>query len=178
MKADQLARLESQQTSIGKKVLTFVPYDSVVNAAQVLNRMRPTGLTPSINVVQGCLGSLAHVGLLKEPDRGFFIRIAPKDQPMPKPQMPATKALDNFVRREAAKLQAEVDERTAPRIESKTVEEKGEDFITRIGSITSDMRANGKELIDMADELDEFILSLSGQLDKLNQLKKMFKDFQ
>jgi len=178
MKADVLTRLESQQTSIGKKVLTFVPYDNVVNAAQVLGRMKVTGLAPSLGVVQGCLNSLSHVGLLREPDRGFFIRISAKDAPKPV-QLPI-KTLSNpdFVQRVASEAQARVDLQVAPRTEPAQVQEKGEDLMTRFGAITADMRLNAKDLIDMAEELDEFILSLSGQLDKLNQLKKIMKGFE
>ena len=181
MKAEVLARLEANQSSIAKKVLTVVPFDSPVNGRQVASRMKEKlGLVPSLAVVEGCLGSMAHVGLLREPDKGFFIRVGAKNAvpaPAPTPAPNPATFTQRIATDQQRQVDAAVDARTAPPVTTpKSAPTEELDLVSQFASITADMRLNGQELIDMANEMDEKILKLSSQLDALTRLKKMFKE--
>lgn len=85
MNTAKLRATEAALTGMVKKVLGFVSTEEVRSIAQVCGAMHnETGSRPDQRVVSGCLNTLVERGMVKEPQKGHFLRIADEKKPEPK----------------------------------------------------------------------------------------------
>lgn len=68
-------------SAIVKKVYEVVPIKTNWTSVQVVNELNRSGLNYDRKTIEGCLNSLVTSGLVSEPSKGLFIRVAVKDQP-------------------------------------------------------------------------------------------------
>jgi hypothetical protein len=74
-------------TSVARKVYEAVPCEEVWTDNQITAEMRRLGLTPNQSVIRGCLNTLLHVGLVKEPSPRHFQRAAIREPLVYKPEI-------------------------------------------------------------------------------------------
>mgnify|MGYP000078229510 CR=1 FL=1 len=81
MNAAKMKQVESGLTGIARKVLDAVPKTDAWASAAILGEIkRATGSNYEMKLINGCLESLKNSGLVREPVRGKWIRIAVKDR--------------------------------------------------------------------------------------------------
>lgn len=82
--ARQLRRAEDGLTGIAKTILDAVPIAHAWNANQIVSELKRVGRQIEHKAVLGCLDSLRGQGLIKEPERGLFMRVVlkPKETKM------------------------------------------------------------------------------------------------
>lgn len=74
MNADRQDRLENELNGLARKVLNAVPLSEPWTTSKIAGEMRRQGLGVQFNVLEGALNGLRGRGLIKEPQRGEFIR--------------------------------------------------------------------------------------------------------
>lgn len=78
--AKQLKRAEDGLTGIAKTILDAVPISGAWNANQIVSELRRVGRQIEHKAVLGCLDSLRGQGLIREPERGLFVRVVVKQK--------------------------------------------------------------------------------------------------
>ena len=80
MNASKMKQVESGLTGIARKVLDAVPKTDAWASAAIFGEIkRATGSSYEMKLINGCLESLKASGLVREPMRGKWIRVAAKD---------------------------------------------------------------------------------------------------
>lgn len=85
--------LEQGLNGYARKVLDAVPISEPWSLTQIINEMKRVSGTVDYRVIAGCLGNLVEMGLVKEPLKGSFIRVAARhvlvhEHPALEPPMP------------------------------------------------------------------------------------------
>lgn len=80
MQRDRLNMAEAGLNAMASKVLDAVPISEPWPVHKILGEMRRLGITsnPNHSVVLGCLSTLRGHGLIREPERGMFVRTPQK----------------------------------------------------------------------------------------------------
>lgn len=85
MNPTRLRLIESQQTSIARKVLDATPISEYWTLPQIVGELSRNGIRLSMAVIEGCLDSMRGDGLLKENSSGQWKRVEIVDRAKPQP---------------------------------------------------------------------------------------------
>lgn len=147
MNPARLRMIESNQTSIAKKVLSCVPIQEVWTRHQILTEINRSGSRIDPRIFDGCLDSLVDAGLIKEPSRGSFQRIhIPEEEPKEVPVQP--KAIT-----------------PAPPI----------DVFTKLSTLAIDLRKMADTVEEVALNMELLSQDTKEELEKLRTLKTLLK---
>lgn len=159
------ARLEEAERSlsgVAQKVLEATPKSEHWTISQIVGEMRRSGKNLDLSVVAGCLATLLKSGLVREPQTGSFIRVLAK----PKTQLMAV-AADAGQGEESpgASTPAKPDER---------------DTLAKLADLSAGVRAMALQFTDLAHaiddvaiEVEERMLKINADSEKLAQLRKL-----
>jgi hypothetical protein len=174
MNVTKLARLESGLNSMAKKVLDVVPLQEPWSKDQIASELRRIGSSADRTVVEGCLNTLCERGVVKEPTRGYFIRITAR-QPAP-----ITKEINPVSTTNASQPAS------APPVEAKRLvlafkpehTYPGGDRVSlacRMESVIDVLRQASDELLAVAIEYEEAVEQAGKDGEKLRQLQALLK---
>lgn len=158
--------LEQGLNGVARKVLDVVPIEEAWQISQIMAELRRTGHQNDIRVVTGCLSSLRDQGLIKEPQRGSFVRVVPR------------------TRLAAVPSPAEANTVEPPMAEpSKTAPTKSIDPLDRLASmaktlsgLSNQLKALGQEMEVVALEVEERAQQNATENAKLRQLKELLRE--
>ena len=143
-------------SAIAQKVYAAVPAAEPWSMTCIHQEIQRTGSTTrDTRVVHGCLNTLKEAGLIEEPSRGTFVRVAVRqDKPKPPESLPTIK-------------------------EEKTMPEPTPKQPRSPMAILSDLAAKCKALTDEIEtaalEIDEYVTAKDGDAAKLKQLQTLLK---
>lgn len=172
------ARMNSMVTglsAIARKVYDAVPASETWDYVQINAEFkRKTGASLDYKTFQGCVSSLVASGLVREPSKGEFIRVATHV----KPQISPIKEVPSMAQPKTPQLQV---------VEAVPVEPasttKASLALDRIGVLSKELRLQSTMLAKLADELDEAVLDFEAErvsdidaLQRLKLLKQVLKD--
>jgi hypothetical protein len=162
MQASKLVKAEQGLNGVMKKVLDAVPISEAWSKSQVVGELRRTGHNIGADVVESCLNAMRGKGLITEPVRGTFKRIAPKQKPqteMEEPPMPAPHPFDPINATEPAR-----------------------DPLSRMADVAKSARSLASALQQLASEVEEIAIAseerleqISKDTEKLRQLQQLLK---
>jgi hypothetical protein len=182
-------RTLDSMTTISRKIFEFVPINEPKTASQIVTAMRNTSTRPDLKTATGCLNSLKDAGLVKEPERGLFVQIVPRETMTVREHwesaipVPATKPLDsvsNTIPPEAApnwskeempapsKTVVPVSESRAPAERRSFAELAGDppqSPAQKFGDLAVSLRLKAQNLMRLADDIDEAALAFEQEID-------------
>ncbi|WP_441280645.1 hypothetical protein [Tardiphaga sp. 862_B3_N1_1] len=159
-------------TAVAKRVYDAVPIGETWSAHQVTAEMRRVaGHSPEHKVVAGCLGNLVHIGMVQEPERGSFRRVAVR-APQRDTPIKIVAALAAPVQPSPA-IQAPM---TLSKPKEKTAIDKISDLAERVGALASSCKQISDELLAVGIQLEQDGEANKAALEQLRQLKAIFKD--
>lgn len=164
MNANKMARIESGLSSMAKKVLGAVPLQEVWTKSQIADEMRRIGITVDRNMVYGCLSTIVESGLIKEPERGSFIRVTVRTaakQTQTTTQENPVVATTNTIRASSTA--------TSPAT-------MGTDTLTRLANLGALLRRAAEECDAIALEVEARVQAAGKEGEKLRQLTALLKD--
>lgn len=157
------------QPAIARKLFEFVPIQDAWPANKIIGEMIRSGL-PRIDfkTVEGCMNRLKDAGLVKEPERGTFQRIAPREREAPKLQLQV--------------CAAPAPEPIAERCPGPVIEGNAPTIV--LGEMATTLRRYAGALTSLADELDESAVGMEERIDhaerrlsKFRELSALLKEF-
>lgn len=161
----RIEALERGITGVARKVLEACPIAESWDAAQVSAELRRTSISVDHRTVTGCLRSLASSGLLRETERGKFIRVNTKAKAGQSPAVSAPAA--------------EPPTTAEPAPEGR--DQQG-DAIDKIGAIVAGLRGIAETATELASSIEDVVLDieLSNQAaradsEKLRQLQNLLR---
>lgn len=147
MNPARMRMIESNQTSIAKKVLSCVPIQEVWPRHRILSEINRSGSRIDPRIFEGCLESLVDSGLIKEPSRGSFQRIhIPNEEPKEVPAQPTAKT-------------------PAP----------SADAFAKLSTLASDLRKMADTIEEVALNMELLSQDTKEELEKLRTLKTLLK---
>lgn len=160
MKALKLELAEQGLNGQARKVLEAVPMQEPWAKQQILAELRRVGSNAGMDVVEACLNTLRGRGLIKEPERGKFVRVvATERQPQPQPEETI-----------------EVERMSAPQQEEKPDPlAQLADIAKRLRHFSSDLSMMAAAVEDAAIAAEERIQQIKGDTAKLRQLQELLK---
>lgn len=178
MKQSTIDRMLKGQTSVAKKVYSAVPINEAWPVKQVLTELGRLQISMDHRRVAGCLNTLKESGLIKEPNKGEFIRVTANKHPI-HPEIPETHQGAVIP---VAQTGVIVD--NGPLFEDKTKETPmtKRDPMDTISGLTEKMRDIAGSMTALADEFDDVACELAESVtmsvkdaEKLQQLKGLLK---
>lgn len=171
----------TQQTSICRKIFEFVPIGEAWTASQIstaISRRQTTSTRPDMKTLEGCLNGMKDAGLIKEPQRGLWQQVVPRE---------SVKIADASVKTAALTPQAEPGPLSAPHEEAAlAVPAEAIPQATpaqTFGELAVQLRLRGQALIRMADDIETAALTFEQRLDdmeaklaKFNQLRALLTE--
>lgn len=156
MNQQKLERVEQGINGIAKKVLECCPFQEPWTKEEIAREMRRIGSNAQINVIQGCLDTLRGTGLIKEPERGKFIRVAAKPKEESKPPLVLIKG------------------EPMPAEKEKTVQIVV-DPLSRMAELAEQARAIAKDIEAVALDMEMRMERVEKETEKLRQLQSLLK---
>lgn len=150
MNAQRMRALEQGQTNIARKVLSCVPIQEAWTEQQIVREVARSVSAPDVHIIAGCINSLRESGLIKEPTRGRFQRVAVKDEPESEPAVLRTVP-------------------TAPA--PKVVPIVEADPLQRFAELSANLRR-------MADDIDESALTMAAAIEQARVSGEKFRQLQ
>lgn len=160
MNEAKLARMEGGLNGIAKKVLSAVPIQETWTKDQIAVELRRQGCGADRHVLDGCLDSLRGRGLITEPVRGSFTRIAAR----PKADQPEIKIVHSISSKPKEPMPTPQHQATQ-KIE----------HLPRIADIAKILRQTADELESIALEVEERIQTAEKDTANLRQLQALLK---
>ena len=166
MNANKLARIESGLNSMAKKVLEAVPIQECWTKSQIGVELRRLGCGAARDVIDGCLSTLADNGLIKEPERGSFIRVGarqPISTPAPKEPTPVTSSTRTTANE-------------PPATSTSTSTSTSADTLTRLANLGALLRRAADECDAIALEAEARIQAAGKEGENLRKLQALLKE--
>lgn len=154
MNQQKIDRMESGINAMARKVLECCPIQEPWTKEQIATEMRRSGSGAQVPVIQGCLDTLRGMGLIKEPERGKFVRITakPKQEAIPTPILKVVQPMSP---------------------QKQPVQSN--DPISRMAELADQARAIAKEIESVALEMEERIERVNKEAETLRQLQTLLK---
>ncbi|MBN3839301.1 hypothetical protein [Burkholderia sp. Ac-20349] len=150
------------QTAIARKIFEGVPIREAWSANKIVTEMSRMGSSTRVDfrTAQGCLDSLKDAGLIKEPERGAFQRVTPRERetislPAGEQSLPPVEPVA------PAAIQTTADESTP---------------ISILGGIASALREQAAELIQIADRIDTAALGIEERVEHSERRLSKFRE--
>lgn len=169
-------------TGVIRKVYDAVPMQTPWNAHEIGQELFRTGKSGvDAHTLKGCLNSLSKYGMVREPTRGYFMRLPPS-KPVEEPTDLDSLLDDLFPDQEPAATQEK--EVAAPTQQEPTTMQttKQETPIEKIGRLASTVQAMQSTLKQLASDIDtvaieveEMFSSRDAETAKLRQLQALLK---
>lgn len=172
LSASRFQRIHESLTVSATKVYEVVPIAEAWTPEQVTSELRRTGKHMSRDIVHGCLASLCRSGLVKEPKPNTYCRAPVR----PVAERPNTNP-----------AQLEIDTVSATKTKHQPQppepQTQAESPLDLMAQASHQARKLAGQLNELAEEIDNAALSFQETLarfeadaEKLNQLKRLFKD--
>jgi hypothetical protein len=176
MTPQKFQRTLDGMTTISRKIFEFVPIGESKTASQIVTAMRNTSTRPDLKTATGCLNSLKDAGLVKEPERGLFVQVVPREIPpgvinyVPPPVIPP-EAAPNWSKQEMpvpSKTVVPLAESRAPAERRSFAELAGDPPLSpaqKFGDLATSLRLKAQNLIRLADDIDAAALEFEQQVE-------------
>lgn len=175
MNAEKFNRILSVQTATARKVFDCVPIETSWSLTQIVAELARSGIRPGIKIVHGCLNCLKEDGLVKESSGQRFTRARPSQSVTQSAQ------IIDIARQEPPLMLGS--ETTSNNPSPATTAEQPSPM-SRLEILAVRLRGVGKDLLAVADEIDDCIIDLQQQsegmlekIEKAKQLQKLLKEF-
>ncbi|MBS0454018.1 MAG: hypothetical protein JSS14_22170 [Proteobacteria bacterium] len=150
----RLARLESSLNGTARKVLSAVPLQEPWSKEQIMSELRRVGSSLSPDAMVGSLNFMTDRGLVKEAERGKFIRIQARlIENQPEPEEMQTVTLKQVPKQGVPKT----------------------DVLTRLAGLASDLRTIATEIDAVALDVEERFAAIQKDSEKLRQFTELLK---
>lgn len=154
----KLSRAEQGLNGVAKKILDAVPIQAPWTKAQINSELRRQGINAQSAIVDGCLNHMRGLGLIREPERGMFVRA-------------------DLSKHKAHQMESRMKELTQTQSASpSTAATKPADPLTRLAAIASAARGIAKEIEDVALEIEEQAQRARTETDAVRQLKALLNN--
>jgi len=167
MNANKLARIESGLNTMARKVLEAVPMQEAWTKAQIAVELRRLGCGAARDVLEGCLATLTDSGLVKEPQRGSFIRVAVRQITPTAPATPTTP--------EEPAVQTNIRPIAAAAANDAPAGTSGADTLTRLANLGALLRRAADECDAIALDVETRVQAAGQDGEKLRQLQALLK---
>lgn len=166
MTPERAERLVRDLTNVQAKVFFAVPVQEAWADTTIMQELRRQGSNIAMDVIRGCLNSLAKMNLIREPRSRHFQQInhhqradgSPKDQPMPSPENTTTT-------HRPGTISVKIENHTQAAVKVSSL-----DRIARIAVALADI---AKELEDVAIQVDEDLKGAGKDSQDLRDLRAL-----
>ncbi|HDR9163629.1 TPA: hypothetical protein QDB28_004033 [Burkholderia vietnamiensis] len=161
------------QSAIARKIFEGVPIQDSWTANKIVTELTRMGGSTRVDfrTAQGCLDSLKDAGLIKEPQRGLFQRVMPRERETI--SLPASAQAAPSLDPQAREPKITI---TPPATDESTP-------ISILGGIASALRTQAAELIQIADKIDTAAIGIEeraehveSRLSKFRELSALLKE--
>lgn len=161
--------LHSGLTSVARKVYDVVPLAEQWTTKQIVMEMNRRGMSMDTKIIQGCLESLVHSGLVREPARGEFTREAVKaliSKPVINKEYPEMAEVISNITTTLTKVPAVVEPSPMERIGA---------LAQRVNQISAMLQSLAEDINDAAVEIQAQMESNEKDVKRLKQLQALLK---
>ena len=169
MNTTRLARIENGLNSLAKKVLDAVPATETWTKEQIASELYREGHRVALNVMVGALSRMCDQGLVREPERGRFIRVQGQDaETIDQQEITIVSSTIQPIRPEAPPP-------PPPPAPPPPRDTPPRDVLTRLAQIAVMLRSLANETEAIALETEERMQELKRDTEKLRQLQQLLK---
>lgn len=183
MNSARFRSIWNNTTPLLQKVYGAVPEDNAVSHTAIHATLASRGVSRDLHSTQGCLNTLTKMGIVAEPERGYFTRVEIRgrislpaaeevDQPKEK-DMPDTAMAAAFV---AAETKPVVTPEPAPVAVPANDSAPALDPIDRLTKLSASLRTLADDIEAVALDFTEQLALIESKTKKLEQLRALLKD--
>lgn len=153
-----MSQLEAGLNGVARKVFDAVPAQEVWSKEQICGEIRRGGSNVGRDIVDSCLHTLRGRGLIKEPERGKFVRVQPRPGYEPPEEIECEASAGK------AKEECEMNKKT-----------ETPDALGRLAGVAKLMRQAADDIEAAALDFEERAQAQDRDTEKLRQLQALLK---